>query len=55
MNRIRENLFAIAAFVKGDFELSFYGGLKMYDLGDLRIGYQCLFRLLTEHIVRWLK
>lgn len=23
--------------VKGGFELSFYGGLKMYDLGGLRI------------------
>lgn len=24
--------------VKGGFELSFYGGLKMYDSGGLRIG-----------------
>lgn len=24
-------------FVKGGFELSFYGGLKMHDLGGLRI------------------
>ena len=27
----------IDVFVKGGFELSFYGGLKMHDLGGLRI------------------
>lgn len=27
----------LGATVKGGFELSFYGGLKMYDLGGLRI------------------
>ena len=28
---------AVAYVVKGGFELSFYGGLKMHDLGGLRI------------------
>lgn len=29
--------FIVSKFVKGGFELSFYGGLKMHDLGGLRI------------------
>lgn len=33
-------IIGIPFFVKGGFKLSFYGGLKMYDLGGLRID-QC--------------
>lgn len=35
VNSIKEN--GITKYVKGGFKLSFYSGLKMYDLGGLRI------------------
>ena len=35
--RDRSFLTVTALIVKGGFELSFYGGLKMYDSGGLRI------------------
>ena len=34
---LRAAILGIVQSVKGGFELSFYGGLKMYDLGGLRI------------------